>query len=76
MASFRPSPTASNPDLIHFLQAELAVPTAAIQLGMRQANGSPALLPIALWQYGLVTMAELNQILDWLEQRPITTRVG
>lgn len=71
--SFAPNSTVSNPDLIHFLKVELAVPNAAIQLGMRQANGNLALLPMALWQYGLVTLAELNQILDWLEQCPIAT---
>ncbi len=63
----RPQPSS---DLMHFLQGELAVPAAAIQLGMRQTHGSATLLPMALWQYGLVTMTELNQILDWLEQRP------
>jgi Protein of unknown function (DUF2949) len=26
-------------------------------------------LPIILWQYGLVTLSQLNQIFDWLERR-------
>ncbi|NJN22081.1 MAG: DUF2949 domain-containing protein [Leptolyngbya sp. RL_3_1] len=65
------APIVPSPDLIDFLQDELAVSPAAIQLGMRQARNSQTLLPMALWQYGLVTMGELNQILDWLEQRPV-----
>jgi hypothetical protein len=65
------APIAPNPDLIDFLQGELAVSPAAIQLGMRQARDSQTLLPMALWQYGLVTLGELNQIFDWLEQRPM-----
>lgn len=61
----------SSPELLDFLQSELAVSEAGIRLGLRHVDGNPTLLPMALWQYGLVTMAELNQILDWLEQRPI-----
>ncbi|MGD1905356.1 MAG: DUF2949 domain-containing protein [Leptolyngbyaceae cyanobacterium] len=61
-----------SPDLVKFLQGELALSDSAIQLGMRQANHHPTLLPITLWQYGLVNLTELNQIFDWLEQRPVS----
>jgi len=53
--------------LIDFLQTELAVPDAAIAFAQRQAEQDPSLLPLTLWQYGLVTLDQLNQIFDWLD---------
>lgn len=53
--------------LIEFLKQELALPAEAIALGLRRSASSPNLLPIVLWQYGIVTTPQLNQIFDWLE---------
>jgi len=53
--------------LIEFLRQELALPAEAIALGVRRTATSPNLLPIVLWQYGLVTTHQLDQIYDWLE---------
>lgn len=53
--------------LIEFLRHELAVPADAIALGLRHSASSPNLLPIVLWQYGIVTTYQLDQIFDWLE---------
>ncbi|NEQ42835.1 MAG: DUF2949 domain-containing protein [Leptolyngbya sp. SIOISBB] len=53
--------------LIEFLKQELALPAEAIDLGLRRSASSPNLLPIVLWQYGLVTTHQLDQIYDWLE---------
>ncbi|NMF82590.1 DUF2949 domain-containing protein [Nodosilinea sp. P-1105] len=53
--------------LIAFLQTELAVPSEAIALGLRRAEHTTNLLPMVLWQYGLVTTEQLSQIFDWLE---------
>ncbi|MEM6835649.1 MAG: DUF2949 domain-containing protein [Cyanobacteria bacterium P01_C01_bin.120] len=53
--------------LIEFLRQELALPADAIALGLRRSAASPGLLPIVLWQYGLVTTRQLDQIYDWLE---------
>jgi len=53
--------------LVEFLNQELAVPTDAIALGMRQSASMPNLLPMVLWQYGIVTTCQLEQIFDWLE---------
>ena len=58
--------------LIEFLQQELALPTEAIALGLRRTASSPNLLPIVLWQYGLVTTHQLDQIYDWLEASATT----
>jgi Protein of unknown function (DUF2949) len=56
--------------LVEFLQSSLAIPDSDLQLALRYSEQSPNLLPIVLWQYGLVTPAQLNQIFDWLEQFP------
>ncbi|MCU0570341.1 MAG: DUF2949 domain-containing protein [Oculatellaceae cyanobacterium Prado106] len=54
--------------LIQFLNDELAVPTAAIALALRHHQEQGAtLLPMVLWQYGLITLEQLDRIFDWLE---------
>jgi Protein of unknown function (DUF2949) len=55
--------------LIRFLRDELALPQASIALAVQHAEQTPSLLPMILWQYGLITLAQLEQIFDWLEQR-------
>jgi hypothetical protein len=54
--------------LIEFLRDTLAVPADALALGLRRAEQTPSLLPMILWQYGFVSLEQLNQIFDWLEQ--------
>jgi hypothetical protein len=46
---------------------ELAIPSASIDLAVRHHPESPNLLPMILWQYGLVTLKQLDLIFDWLE---------
>ncbi|TVQ21717.1 MAG: DUF2949 domain-containing protein [Leptolyngbya sp. DLM2.Bin15] len=54
--------------LVRFLQADLDLSDAAIATALRQLNGQlPHLLPMVLWQYGLVTLDQLDSIFDWLE---------
>ncbi|MBH8554570.1 DUF2949 domain-containing protein [Nostocaceae cyanobacterium CENA357] len=53
--------------LIRFLNEELDIPVSAISLASRHCEETPNYLPIALWQYGLVTLDQLAQIFDWLE---------
>ncbi|NJM71755.1 MAG: DUF2949 domain-containing protein [Scytonema sp. RU_4_4] len=52
---------------ISFLQEELAIPSSAVSLALRRVEQTPSLLPMVLWQYGLVTLTQLNQIFDWLD---------
>lgn len=54
-------------ELIAYLQNELDIPSDSIQLALRQVEASPYHLPIILWQYGLVSLSQLNEIFDWLE---------
>lgn len=53
--------------LLEFLHKELSIPANSIATALRHPEQSPSLLPIILWQYGLVTLEQLDQILDWLE---------
>ena len=53
--------------LISFLQSELAIPEDWIALGQRQSEQNPNLLLMILWQYGLITLAQLEQVFDWWE---------
>ncbi|MBN3890239.1 MAG: DUF2949 domain-containing protein [Nostoc sp. JL31] len=53
--------------LINFLLEDLAIPATAISLALRHIEQNPSLLPMVLWQYGLITLTQLNQIFDWLE---------
>lgn len=53
--------------LLEFLQEHLALSANSIELGLRQSQDAPNLLPIVLYQYGFVTTHELGQIFNWLE---------
>jgi hypothetical protein len=45
----------------------LALPETSIQLALGHSEQTPNLLPMILWQYGLVTLEQLDKIFDWLE---------
>lgn len=53
--------------LIRFLREELLIPKESIAVALRQGENSPNLFSMVLWQYGLVTLEQLEQIFDWLE---------
>ncbi len=53
--------------LISFLQSELAIPANWIALAQKQCEQDQNLLLMILWQYGLVTLLQLEQVFDWLE---------
>ncbi len=57
-----------NARLIQFLQEELAIPERSIAIALRhQQESTPNLLPMILWQYGLITLEDLDKIFDWME---------
>ncbi|MBD2666474.1 DUF2949 domain-containing protein [Richelia sinica] len=53
--------------LINFLQEDLAISAASIAVAMRHRAQDPGSLTMILWQYGLITREQLEQIYDWLE---------
>jgi hypothetical protein len=59
--------------LLRFLQEDLAISRASIDVAervggneQRQRDRDPNSLPMVLWQYGLVTLEQLDKIFDWL----------
>ncbi len=57
----------SNTQLIDFLQQELAISASSISMALRHSEQNPGPLHMILWQYGLVSLEQLEQIFDWLE---------
>lgn len=51
--------------LINYLTNELAIPAGAIALAEKKGQDAP--LPMVLWQYGLVSLKQLEQIWNWME---------
>jgi hypothetical protein len=56
--------------LVNYLRGELAISNSAIAVALRHAENDIAQLPVVLWQYGLVTLEQLDLIFDWLETQP------
>lgn len=52
---------------LRFLQEELAISRDSIAIAQRYREQDPGPLPMILWQYGLVTLEQLDRIYDWLE---------
>ncbi len=63
---------------LRFLQEELSISPASIAFAEKAQNSAPSLreatqypdpnpLSMTLWQYGLVTLEQLDKIFDWLE---------
>lgn len=53
--------------LIRFLQEDLALSNASLAIALRHREHDPGPLPMILWQYGLITLEQLDRIYDWLE---------
>ncbi|EKQ69215.1 Protein of unknown function (DUF2949) [Leptolyngbyaceae cyanobacterium JSC-12] len=53
--------------LIRFLQEDLAISASSIAIALRHSEQDPGPLPMILWQYGLITLEQLDRIYDWLE---------
>ena len=53
--------------LIHFLKSELAIPDDSIALAREHGEYDPQFLPMVLWQYGLLSLEQLERALDWLD---------
>jgi hypothetical protein len=52
---------------MRFLQEDLSISTASIAIALRHREQDPGPLPMILWQYGLVTLEQLERIFDWME---------
>ena len=54
-------------NLISFLKDELNLSSDQIKLALNKVQQFPNQLPIALLQYGLINLGQLDKIFDWLE---------
>jgi Protein of unknown function (DUF2949) len=59
--------TSKQAQLVSFLETDLAIPMAAIALGLRRCEPVNDFLPMTLWQYGLISLDQLAKIFDWME---------
>jgi hypothetical protein len=50
-----------------FLRDRLMLPQSSIDLALKQAPTEYNFLPIVMWQYGLVTLSQLDRIFDYVE---------
>lgn len=59
-----------NPQFMQFLQNDLDISDAELQVISRHREVDSAPIPMLLWQYGLISIHQLDQIFDWLENAP------
>lgn len=53
---------------IQFLQNDLSISTAELDIALRRQDPLMSQLHIVLWQHGLITLNQLNSVFEWLEQ--------
>ncbi|MCA1994472.1 MAG: DUF2949 domain-containing protein [Coleofasciculus sp. S288] len=54
--------------LIKFLQEKLTISASAIAVALRMRQQDSEPLPMILWQYGLVSLEQLDRIFEWQEK--------
>lgn len=54
--------------LVQFLRFELAIPASSIAMALRHPEEDYGQLPMILWQYGLISLEQLDRVFDWLER--------
>jgi hypothetical protein len=67
VTSSSPQPVPSSA-LLRFLRHQLGISENALSLGLRQAQLEQAPLPVVLWRFGLISLEQLEQVLEWQEQ--------
>ncbi|WP_310424630.1 DUF2949 domain-containing protein [Chamaesiphon sp. VAR_48_metabat_135_sub] len=55
------------PQVVNFLRQNLNLSNDSVQLALKQSQSDYHSLPIILWQYGLVSLPELDRVYDWFE---------
>ena len=56
-------------NFVKFLTEELSLSNDSIDTVKRAMEDNSAPIPMVLWQYGLVTLEELDRIYDWLHSK-------
>ncbi|WP_404790438.1 DUF2949 domain-containing protein [Altericista sp. CCNU0014] len=55
----------NDPYFLHYLTQNLGLSEAALAIATRQQQPTATELPIVLWNYGLITLEQLEEIFDW-----------
>lgn len=63
-----PPLSSEDQELIAFLKEELLISDDSIAIALRYAHQDRGPLPMILWRYGFVSLAQLNQIFDWMTE--------
>jgi hypothetical protein len=50
--------------LVRLLRDDFNLSSEQISWGLKQTQGMPTYLPMILWQYGLIDISQLDQLLD------------
>jgi hypothetical protein len=58
----------NNQHFIQYLQGDLGLSDAAIASVTRTQQLTITELPIMLWNYGLISLKQLENIFDWIER--------
>jgi len=66
-SSPQPPPAAS---LLLFMRNQLGLSESALDLGIRQSQLEQAPLAVVLWRFGLISLEQYIQLLDWQDGRP------
>jgi hypothetical protein len=62
-------PSHSDTQFIEFLQQKLSISVSEIAVALRRRELEHDPLPMVLWQYGLISIDQLAQIFDWLDEQ-------
>ncbi len=55
--------------LYQFLQQELAISHHELNLALAHQHHPSEPIPMLLWQYGLISLGELQRIFDWQDNQ-------
>ncbi len=61
------APNSKSLQLLRFLEEEMAISSSSINMALRHREQDPGPLPMILWNYGLITLDQLERIFEWLE---------
>jgi hypothetical protein len=55
--------------LLAFLRHQLGLSESSIAMGIRQSEAEQAPLPVVLWRFGLISLQQFEQVLDWQDHQ-------
>ncbi|MCX5950989.1 MAG: DUF2949 domain-containing protein [Cyanobacteria bacterium] len=53
------------PAILRFLRHQLGLSESSLAMGIRHSEVEQAPLPVVLWRFGLISLEQLEQVLDW-----------